>query len=344
MADIKITWIDPSWIGEVGDTGTFTVVVEVSGVTALIAFTSPNLFTVTAGTDGGGLLNAGTWAGVAALVNASSLVNSLVVSVGGSEVSGGSGGVTQFSLGNTGAGTGAFFSGFGSPPPPPPAPLIPQSVGGGAQYFPRHFNKSFLRASIARIYGQGWVSIRDNPSLSSFFLFPNQDDLCLSREFQLYNLIDREAMSCAKKPECFLQNERDWLDCPPGWRTFNPVKALPLPDPISGDVVLFSFRVPYGYDGVITAQYHGYTLGFTQGAGDIIWRVRADGRYLRDCGDMLLSIGSPKQLSPVYGGLQLRSGNLVEYIVSAPNTSGLLPPPGTGNILAGLHGFFYPRT
>lgn len=248
--------------------------------------------------------------------------------------------------------------------PPPAVSVVAKSVGGGATYFPRFFNKSFLVESIARIYGTrfndprgrrsgrggrgtnddsgaDWFTLRDNPPLSSFFLFPNHNDLCLSREFILYNHIDRQAMSCAHKPECFLRSERDWLDSPTGWRVFNPVGVLSLPAPSAGDVVVFSFRVPYGYDGVITAQYHSYTLGFSEGSGDLAWRVRADGRYLRDCGDMEVSLGNPKQLSPVNGGLQLRSGNLVEYLVSAPNTSGLLPPGG--NILAGLHGFFYPR-
>lgn len=260
-----------------------------------------------------------------------------------------------------------YWEGAVAPPPPPP-PLVPKSTVGGGTYFPRQLNKTLLKAQIARIYGtnydspdsagnirfrqrygqlpaQGddWFSLRDFPPLSSFFLFPNDFDLCLSRELALFDLIDRQAMSCARKPDCFLQQERDWLDSPPGWRTFNPVKAIPLPAPTDGDVVVLSFRVPYGYDGVITAQYHGYTQNFTEGSGDLQWRISADDRLLRDCGDMLLTIGSPKQLSPVYGGLQLRSGNLVKYIVSAPNLTSTLPPPGTGNILAGLHGFFYPR-
>lgn len=232
--------------------------------------------------------------------------------------------------------------------PIPPTIIIQKVAGGGATYFPRFFNKTFLRESIARIYGVSsdpaigeWITLREFPPLSSFFLFPNIFDLCLSREFQMYNLIDREAMSCARKPDCFLKSERDWQDSPLGWRTFNPTGAIPLPDPSTPDVVIFSFRVPYGYDGVVTAQYHGYTNSFTQGSGDLAFRVRADGRYLRDAGDMLVSIGNPKQLSPINGGLQLRSGNLVEYIVSAPNITGTLPPGG--NILAGLHGLFYPR-
>jgi len=224
---------------------------------------------------------------------------------------------------------------------PPPAATPQASTVGGGSYFPRFLNKSHLLESIARIYNI--VTLRDFPPISSFFLFPNVNDLCLAREFHMYQLIDREYLSCAKKPECFLQNERDWLDSPPGWRPFNPVGAIPLPAPGAGDVDVFKFRVPYGYDGVITAQYHGYTQNFTQGSGDILFRVKADGRYLRDEGNISMSIGNPKNLSPVSGGLQLRSGNLVEYVVNAPNTSGLLPPPGTGFILAGLHGFFYPR-
>lgn len=224
--------------------------------------------------------------------------------------------------------------------PPVVTATITKAVGGGASYFPRVLNKSLLLAQIARVYATP-LGLRDFPPLSSFFLFPNDFDLCLSRELALYGTIDRLAMSCARKPECFLQSERDWLDSPPGWRTFNPVKAIALPDPAAGDVTVLAFRVPYGYDGVITAQYHGYTAGFTEGSGDIVWRVSADGRYLRGMGDMELTIGNPKQLSPVYGGLQLRSGNLVKYTVSAPNVTGLLPPGG--NVLAGLHGFFYPR-
>ena len=216
---------------------------------------------------------------------------------------------------------------------PPPATSISRLAMGGGTFFPRYINLTFLLNQLAR----------QSPPLSSFFLFPNEYDICLSRDWSLYERIDRELMSCASKPGCFCQSEREWVETPKGGATFNPNGAIPLPAALSGDVIIFSFKVPLGYDGIITAQYHGYTEPFTEGSGDLAWRIRVDGRYLRDCGDVLMTLGTSRTLSPVEGGLQLRSGNLVEYIVSAPNTSGLLPPPGTGNILAGLHGWFYPR-
>jgi hypothetical protein len=148
---------------------------------------------------------------------------------------------------------------------------------------------------------------------------------------------------CGVKPKCFAIPEREWVDQVPGSIAFNPSGVIPLPAPGAGDTVIFSFRVPIGYDGMILGQYNTVTADFAQGSGDIVWRISAAGRYLRDRGNILVSIGTPKRLYPVVGGLQLRSGNLVEFIVNAPNTGGSLPFPGAANVLAGLHGWLYPR-
>lgn len=148
---------------------------------------------------------------------------------------------------------------------------------------------------------------------------------------------------CAIKPKCYAIPEREWVDQTAGCIPFNPAGAIPLPSPADGDTVILSFRVPIGYDGMILGQYNALTANFTQGSGDIVWRISAAGRYLRDRGNILVTIGSPKRVYPVVGGLQLRSGNLVEFIVNAPNTGGSLPFPGAANVLAGLHGWFYPR-
>jgi hypothetical protein len=255
-------------------------------------------------------------------------------------------GLTQF--GSSVAGI-FFFLGGSPPPPPTPATGAVKMLSGGGVYFPRFVNKTILHAQIARIVGpvNQIVSYREYAPLSWLYDFPNDNDLCLSREWRLYNRIDPQAMSCARKPDCFCGEEgaRPWVEAPPGAVTFNPDKAIPLPNPVDVDDVILSFRVPIGFDGIILAQYHAYRGAgtFVEASGDIIWRVRVNGRYLRDMGNMQLSIGSPQTLSPVTGGLWLHSGNLVEYVVSAPNGSGNLPLPGQGNILAGLHGWFYPR-
>ena len=151
---------------------------------------------------------------------------------------------------------------------------------------------------------------------------------------------------CGRKPDCFSIPEREWVDMVAGSIAFNPQKAILLPDPADVDVVIFSFKVPVGYDGMILGQYNTLSTFFAQGSGDIAWRIRADGRYLRDRGNITVSIGSNKRLYPVAGGLQLRSNNLVEFVVSAPNTGGSIHSPGRGQaiyVLAGLHGWFYPR-
>lgn len=156
-------------------------------------------------------------------------------------------------------------------------------------------------------------------------------------------------LGCPRTPDCFSMTEREWNDVPPGFKTFNPMGSLPLPSPAAGETIIFQFKVPIGYDGMIMGQYHGYSgPGFVQGSGDLVFRIRVANntngpRYLKDCANMTVSIGSAKQIAQVFGGLQLRSGNIVQYIVDAPNTSGSLPLPGVGRILAGLHGYFYPR-
>lgn len=135
---------------------------------------------------------------------------------------------------------------------------------------------------------------------------------------------------------------------PPGSYVFDPSALIPLPASADGDVTVFSIKVPLGFDGVILGQYHEYLPNpaaptpFVQGSGDIEWRIWIDGRYAADCGQMLVQLGKTSSLSPIHGGILLKSRNEVRYIVAAPNGSGALSP-GIGNIAAGLHGYFYPR-
>lgn len=199
--------------------------------------------------------------------------------------------------------------------------------------------------------GRGFIRVKAN-----FF------DSCLGREFLLYKTIDRELLKCGVKPYCFCIDERDWggnfseheevpMGPPEGALAFNPTGQISLPSPASGDNVVFSFRVPVGYDGVILGQFHGYygvvsnspVPGvFVEGSGDIVWRLSIAGRFGRDCGRMLVSLGSIPKMYPIAGGLQVRSENLIQYVVAAPNTSGALTP-GLGNIVAALHGWMWPR-
>ena len=148
---------------------------------------------------------------------------------------------------------------------------------------------------------------------------------------------------CGRKPDCFSIPEREWVDMPDGGRAFNPQKAILLPDPAAGDVVIFEFDVPIGYDGMILGQYNTLSVPFAQGTGDIVWRISSSGRYLRDRGNILVAFGTTRKLNPVPGGLLIRSGALIQFIVNASNAGGSLPAPGSVYVLAGLHGWFWPR-
>ena len=134
--------------------------------------------------------------------------------------------------------------------------------------------------------------------------------------------------------------------------TFNPIGVIPLPAAASGDVAVLTMKVPIGYDGIITGQFNIYTGGFggtfEEGSGDLIWRVLVYDpslpRYLKDCGQILVSLGQVNKYQTVPGGLLVRSGNSIVYVVNAPNVTGNLPPAGTGSIICGLHGWLWPRT
>lgn len=146
------------------------------------------------------------------------------------------------------------------------------------------------------------------------------------------------------------QADIDTVVPPFGSVTFNEFKAVPLPAPAAGEVELFTFKVPIGYDGIITGQGNGFINqgggSFVEGSGDIVWRISANRataeRFLRDCGAITVSLGQINNLQMAQR-LRIYSGDTVTVIVTCPNGSGALPPPGTGLVFAALHGWHYPR-
>lgn len=170
----------------------------------------------------------------------------------------------------------------------------------------------------------------------------NNYDVCLLRERLEFLRIDYDRLGCGKVE--FSESQADQGEA----IAFDERNVIPLPDPADGNVSALSFKVPLGYDGIIIGQRNVYTQGFNEGSGDLIWRVAVNftsgpTRYLRDCGNILVTLGCVQKYLQVPGGLLVRSGNSVEYIVSAPNTGGSLPPAGTGFIICGLQGIFWPR-
>jgi hypothetical protein len=202
------------------------------------------------------------------------------------------------------------------PPPPPPPVLLPHPVPA---------------APMARPVPRG-----------------NEYDCCLWDEANLWRRISWRSL--CPKPEC----SRCWPDWdplrfPPLSHPFRYVASVPLPAPGDGDVLVTSFRVPFGWNGWLTDHFHLFTFTgglkgvFIEGSGDLHWRIQVDRRrYLRNLGDMMVTLGSMTTPFPIEGGFLLESNQEYRYLVSAPNGTGKLPLPGQGHVFCGFFGYIYP--
>lgn len=131
-----------------------------------------------------------------------------------------------------------------------------------------------------------------------------------------------------------------WLAMPSNAVPIQRVAGISLPTPNGNDVAVVSFRVPQGYDGVITALFHNYTgSGFADGSGDLVWRLRIGLRWARDMGDMTIQLGSAQSPYQLHrAGILLKDGQLVRYSVAHMPGSSL----SGGRIICGVFGWFYP--
>jgi hypothetical protein len=130
----------------------------------------------------------------------------------------------------------------------------------------------------------------------------------------------------------------------PAWAIpFRAVAGITTPDTASGDNVVVSLHVPSGYDGFLTGLFWHYSgTGFSQGSGDIIWRLQINRRYVKDLGDVPFELGSPVLPLPLTDGQLLLSDWTVSAIVNVPNLSSMIQV-GASTITAGLLGFYWPR-
>jgi hypothetical protein len=135
-----------------------------------------------------------------------------------------------------------------------------------------------------------------------------------------------------------------WVKMPPQGKRFGHPSSIPLASAVlDTDTVVQSFLVPTGYDGVITAPVNIYSgLGFQDGSGDLIWRIKINLRYAKDYGVITTQSGS--LTTPYYNAnsqILLQSGQLVQYLVN--RSTGSLGNLNGGRIIAGAWGYFWPR-
>jgi hypothetical protein len=186
----------------------------------------------------------------------------------------------------------------------------------------------------------------------------NPYDDCLDSEYKAWKrMLDAGGLAA-----CCPQGRRKytsppWVSMPSEGRRFRPIAVAPLTQFQTAGVfngvstVVLRMRVPLGYDGVISDVVFNFGgTGFVEGSGDITWRLAADylptgavltgGRYLRDMGNVITSLGSLTQPSPVpRGGLRVFSWDWVTIYCSIAAVAVV----ANGNIIVSIGGWTWPR-
>ncbi len=193
-----------------------------------------------------------------------------------------------------------------------------------------------------------WFSIAGPPgappvmsnqgSRRSHLLIPNHWDKCLDSDAILHRAANPGRDCCYP---LIYYDVSGQIRAPKGAIPFRKVGTVPTPLAASGDVIVLDFEVPEGYDGLLSGLFNVYTgPGFAEGGGDIQWRIRVNKVYAVQLGQILVTLGSRQQSYPIEGGIQIQSGQHIQYIVNVPNLSGGILPLAT-QIVCGLEGLFY---
>lgn len=193
---------------------------------------------------------------------------------------------------------------------------------------------------------------RSNPLVRPSKYRANKYDYALMRDAWFWHWVQMHGglKSCCHIPELGapIYDVDPAVEMPTTGQTFRKIFSAPPTSFQSGgeftgiDVVLGSFRVPIGYDGVINrvvAQFSG--SGFDDFSGNIIWRVQVGIRYPKDYGNITSTFGDYATAFLVPGtSIPLLSGQQVILIANVPSTStiGL-----DGQISLGVFGWWWPR-
>lgn len=102
---------------------------------------------------------------------------------------------------------------------------------------------------------------------------------------------------------------------------------------------LLAFQVPDGYDGVITDYALNYTGGgFVNGSGDLVWRIFADGRAIRNFSNILSEKGSETFPRKISSGIQIYSNQIITVTIDHVANAAL-----GATATCSLIGYMYPR-
>ena len=189
--------------------------------------------------------------------------------------------------------------------------------------------------------GGAWLSFR-RPLFT-----PNDYDAQIDKESSYWKWIAMHGgiKSCCRIPELGtpIWSQPPWQVMPSSGLRLNQVYVADTGTvPFDGaDHLLGEFVVEEGYDGAVTNFAFGFTgNGFTQGSGNLIWRVKIGQRYAHNLGNVTIAIGDITDQFAIPGSSwRLISGQTVQIFVNIPAGS----PINGGQILGATIGWTYPR-
>lgn len=251
------------------------------------------------------------------------------------------------------------------PPPAPDAPFEPVSqpltgpvdfslwmgrgdaVGqAGAPPEEAAFQPGADAVARMRSYGRKVdVATGTSRDLSVYMKRPNPYTECLYREQALWKQIEArgglKGLCCPTLPSGTLP---PWVAMPSSGRRFQQIGSIPRPGVEGTDLLVTTFQVPIGFDGVIVSVVGMFTgAGFVEGSGDLHYRIEINRRWLKDYGDVQTTMGTVASPCMIYrGGVRLRTQEVVRYWVQlGAGALGRLDP--LGRIVCAFFGWFYPQ-
>lgn len=171
--------------------------------------------------------------------------------------------------------------------------------------------------------------------------------VCRPEEIDARNTLDNLAglycqiMSARPKPT----GPPPYIQPPRNSTRWRPFGSIAIPGvPTGADQLVFSERIPLGYDGILIAVTNTWNgTGFVEASGDITWRIKKDRVFIPFFEAIDTTLGSQTVPFDVVGqGIPLFSGQLLQYYVNfGVGSEGRLN--AGGQTICALTGYTWPR-
>jgi hypothetical protein len=128
-----------------------------------------------------------------------------------------------------------------------------------------------------------------------------------------------------------------WISPPHGAVSFFPKTQVAIPA-VGGTSTILTMQVPNGSDGAIQKFSVNYVGGgFVNGSGDIVWRILANGKAIRNANNIISEMGTQDSPFELSSTIRIYSGQTITVEVNHVANAAL-----NQSVLAMLEGWFYP--